>query len=56
MDDYLKGFIDGYKKAMEMQKRKSVCIDGKKIAEEIYPEIKLLSEQEKRIRSNFNAK
>lgn len=32
-----------------------VFIDGKKIGESIYPDIKLLSKQEEKMRSDFNA-
>ena len=32
-----------------------IFIDGKKVAESIYPDIKLLSEREEKMRSDFNA-
>lgn len=57
MDNYLQGFIDGYIKAMELTKEKSSkCkdeIDGKTIAESVYPHITLLQEKEKRVIENF---
>lgn len=55
MDEYLKGFNDGYKKAMEMQTNEnaSVHIDGKKIAEEAFPHIKLLHAKEVELKRGF---
>ncbi|WP_161805307.1 hypothetical protein [Sporosarcina globispora] len=40
MDDYLKGFVDGYNKANQKQETKvAITIDGKVVAQEIYKDI-----------------
>ncbi|API92725.1 MULTISPECIES: hypothetical protein [unclassified Virgibacillus] len=61
MSDYLQGFNDGYKKAMEQQNENTemkVYIDGRKIArtaEELEPQIALLQEKKKRTEKYFRA-
>ncbi|KNE19033.1 hypothetical protein [Virgibacillus pantothenticus] len=61
MNDYLQGFNDGYKKAMEQQNENTemiVYIDGRKIArtaEELEPQIALLQEKKKRTEKSFRA-
>lgn len=55
MDDYLKGFNDGYNKAVELHKNQTVniTIDDKKIAETIYPHVKELQEIENNVKQRF---
>ena len=59
MGNYLQGFIDGYEKAMEHSKKGSpevsITIDGKEVAKEIYKDVALLQEREKRTRDYFGA-
>lgn len=58
MNDYLQGFNDGYKKAMEQMQEKGkigICFDGKKIAEQIEPDITLLQKKKERTERSFRA-
>lgn len=58
MENYLKGFNDGYKKALELTGKNNttdvaVTIDGKAVAKRIYKDITLLQEKEKRTKEGF---
>lgn len=58
MDAYLKGFNDGYTKAMEQQSKDvkvDVTMDGKKIAEALKPHITLLQKKEESVRKQFGS-
>ena len=52
VDEYLKGYIDGYKKAKENSHIASteIKIDGRAIAKAIYSDVIELQEKEKRIK------
>lgn len=60
MNDYLQGFNDGYKKAMEQLKdvETSVYLGGRKISKtavDLEPQIALLQEEKKRMKRRFDA-
>ncbi|MEH7223844.1 hypothetical protein V7112_08485 [Bacillus sp. JJ1566] len=46
MNDYLKGFVDGFSKANEQNQKKSVSMNWKDIAEKIYKDVAELIEKD----------
>lgn len=57
MEGYLKGFQDGYNKALEQLERGAITVsiqlDNKEIAQDIYNNISELQEKENRIKKTF---
>lgn len=53
MNDYLKGFVDGYAKASEQSTKVSIAIDGRAIAEKIYKDVADLICSDNLRRKNF---
>ena len=69
MDDYLKGFIEGYQKANEADENMSFCGGGTarskvkkpttsgvcttRTTKSLYQEIKKIEDREKRLKSNY---
>ena len=50
-DNYLQGFNDGYKKALEQVKNQ--IVSGREIAEDIYKDITEFQERDKRIKQQY---